>query len=377
MCSGGSKSYRTRLKRVPMPAEQRGQPYKLGAGRWGLRYRDEHGKRRRRSPFGSRSAALAWFRDVERPRQLGQAVAPADRTLAEFVDEYLARHAAVRSPRTVRGLRERLRRPVSVYGTTSLRDLERMSGDLADFAAALPDGYRHAVMSALRQALGAACRWGYMSTNPAVLAGPNPTPPPRTIRVYTLAELEALETELGPKLGPVVPFAAATGLRPAEWAKAERRDIDKARRILTVHGTKTQGSRREVPLSGRALEALDRLPARLDTPLLFPSETGRLLNLDNFRRRAWAPAVEASGIATPARIYDTRSTFASNALAAGVAPFELARIMGTSIRMIERNYGTLIDGASEAIAARLDAVETRLGQEWAREREQERHESDR
>jgi hypothetical protein len=62
------------------------------------------------------------------------------------------------------------------------------------------------------------------------------------------------------------------------------------------------------------------------------------LNLDNFRRREWTPAVEASGVL---RIYDLRSTFASNALAAGVTVFEPARIMGTSVRMIERHYGAL------------------------------------
>jgi integrase len=79
------------------------------------------------------------------------------------------------------------------------------------------------------------------------------------------------------------------------------------------------------------------------------------LNLDNFRRREWAPAREASGVARPARIYDLRSTFASRALAAGIAPFELARIMGTSVRMIELHYGALIAGAGDSIAARLDA----------------------
>ena len=39
----------------------------------------------------------------------------------------------------------------------------------------------------------------------------------------------------------------------------------------------------------------------------------------------------------PARIYDLRSTFASNALAAGVSVFELAWVMGTSVAMIERH----------------------------------------
>jgi hypothetical protein len=91
--------------------------------------------------------------------------------------------------------------------------------------------------------------------------------------------------------------------------------------------------------------------------LLFPAPGGGLLNLDNFRRREWAPAIEAGGVATPAGIYDLRSTFASNALAAGIDLFELARVMGTSARMIERSYGVLIDGALEGIAGRLAAFE--------------------
>jgi hypothetical protein len=35
--------------------------------------------------------------------------------------------------------------------------------------------------------------------------------------------------------------------------------------------------------------------------------------------------------------------------------FTLARIMGTSVRMIERHYGSLLDGSAEDIARRLDA----------------------
>ena len=52
-----------------------------------------------------------------------------------------------------------------------------------------------------------------------------------------------------------------------------------------------------------------------------------------------------------------RSMFASRAIAAGVPIFELAKIMGTSVRMIERHYGTLLDGAGASIAARLDALD--------------------
>ena len=47
-------------------------------------------------------------------------------------------------------------------------------------------------------------------------------------------------------------------------------------------------------------------------------------------------------------------------LAVGVTVFEFAKIMGTSVRMIERHYGTLIDGAHAGITSRLDALESIL-----------------
>jgi integrase len=124
-----------------------------------------------------------------------------------------------------------------------------------------------------------------------------------------------------------------------------------------VSKLKTDGSRRDVPLTRAALAALDRVPAQFGTKLLFPAPTGGPLNLGNFRKRDWNPAVEASGVERPATPYDLRDTFASNALHAGVTVFELARVMGTSVRMIERHYGALIDGAHAGIVARLDALE--------------------
>ena len=209
-----------------------------------------------------------------------------------------------------------------------------------------PSEFRYARLGALRQALEAAVRWGYMPKNSAKLAGRNRQPAPRAVRVYSRAELDAIALELSPAYAPLPTFAAATGLRPEERAALERRDVDRREGALAIRRTvsggdvvelgKTTRSRRQVPLSPRALDALDRLPARIDTPLLFPAPAGGVVNTNNFATREWRPAIGAASIATPARIDDLRSTFASNALAAGVSVFELARIMGTSVSMIER-----------------------------------------
>jgi integrase len=248
-----------------------------------------------------------------------------------------------------------------------------MAGDLATWQTTLPERSRYAIMQALRQMLDAAVRWGDMECNPAKLAGANPPPPPRGVQTFTLAEIDKLAVELGPTYGPMIQFAAATGMRPEEWAALERQDVVRAAGVARVARTHVEGatkpygknsaSVREVPLSARALAAIDAVPARLDTRLLFPGPRGHV-NLRNFRRREWKPALEAAGV--PARrIYDLRSTFASHALAAGISVFELARIMGTSVQMIERHYGRLLQGSGEAIRGKLDAYVGGLGQESA------------
>jgi integrase len=274
-------------------------------------------------------------------------------------------------PGTIVTLRDRLRYAVAAFGDVPLREFERMADGIAGWKARLPSRARHGIVQALRQALDAVVRWGHIARNPAKLAGPNRQPPPRPIRAFSREEIDAIAAELSPRYQPLPAFVAATGLRPEEWQALERRDVDRAGGVLAVCRTvsggevlglaKTERSRREVPLGAAATEALEALPPRLDTGLLFPAPAGGLLSLGNFRRREWAPAIEASGVTRPARMYDLRSTFASDALAAGVSPFELARVMGTSVGMIERHYGTLLDGALESIAGRLDALHAARG----------------
>jgi integrase len=132
---------------------------------------------------------------------------------------------------------------------------------------------------------------------------------------------------------------------------------------VLVRGTKTHKSRREVPLTTAALAALTEVPPRIDSRYVFTTtrkvpgsnEPGPF-DVHNFRRRVWAPAIESSGVTRPARIYDLRSTFISNALASGLTVFETARIAGTSVKMIEQHYGALLDTAHGSLLERLNAA---------------------
>jgi integrase len=160
-------------------------------------------------------------------------------------------------------------------------------------------------------------------------------------------------------------FAAATGLRPSELFALEQDDLDSAAGVIQVRRayangrvkqTKTRLSRRAVPLQAIALKALDQLPLRNDSPLLFPNTRGGHLDFRNFNRRHWKPVQKSVGIEPLRDLYDLRHTYATFALRAGVPVFALSRFMGTSIAMIDLHYGHLAVDSHEHAVSLLDAL---------------------
>jgi integrase len=170
-----------------------------------------------------------------------------------------------------------------------------------------------------------------------------------------------------------VRFAAATGLRPSELFALEHRDIDRAARVVQIRrayanghvkDTKTRLSRHAVPLQAIAMEALDRLPARQDSLLLFPNADGGQLNFHNFNRRHWKPVQKAAGIDPLRDLYDLRHTSATFALRAGVSVFALSRFMGTGIAMIDLHYGHLAVDSHQHAVSLLDALARKGRGRW-------------
>jgi integrase len=211
-----------------------------------------------------------------------------------------------------------------------------------------------------------------MTRNPALDAGRNPAPRAEELRPFTREEIDALAAELRPVFGPLVVFAAETGLRTNEWVALERRDIDRNDPAILVQRRVADGvlapypktTRRRVPLTRRAVRAVEALPPRLDTPLLFPAARGGPHRAGHGRNREWYPALDAAGIERRGP-YHLRHSFATEALASGMSIFQLARVMGTSVKTIDRHYGHLAKDSEDAIHAMLDARARRFGAETA------------
>jgi integrase len=360
-----------------VPSVQRGTVQKRASGKWAARWRDEHGKARLRGGFDTRTEALEHLGNVlptVSALRRGDVAAIRRRqmpTLAELVDEFVGQHVA--EPATIASLRQRLRYALDgpkLDRKAGWRDvrLDRMhAAEIGAWRKALPARSAHGIHKALRQALHYAVRAKLLDENPAA-AVPNPDPKRPEVPTFTLAELEAIGDELAAPFQPLPIFAALTGLRPCEWTALERRDVDRRAGVVTVRRTyvdgavkpygKTERSLRTVPLPARAAEALEALPPRLDTPLLFPAARGGPIALQPWRRREWYPAIRAAGLAERVP-YALRHTYASLSIAAGVSLFELSRLMGTSPAMLDKTYGHMLPDALDRARAALDSFVAR------------------
>jgi integrase len=341
---------------------------------WEARWYDENLKRKSLGGFESKTDALDFCeRQVKEVSALRRGDLPTLRrqempTLGQLVTEYLDQHTA--EANTLRTLKERLRyatEGAKLDGDGGWKDTRIDRIDVRAIGAwrkRLPERSAWGIHKALRQVLNYAVRVKLVEENVAALV-PNPEPKRREIPTFeTVAELEWVGEELLPRFRPIPILVGLTGLRPEEWLALEWRDIDRKAGIVHVRRVYTDGqlklygkqdrSLRAVPLPLRAAQALEELPTGIGATRLFSGERGGYLNLNEWRRDVWAPALVGAGLAHRGP-YALRHSYASFSIAAGVSLFELARFMGTSVEQIDRTYGHLLPDSIERTRVALDA----------------------
>jgi integrase len=335
---------------------QRGETEKLPSGRWRVRWYDAQGNRQSGGTYAlRRDALLALQERVPSHRNLRPA--NADVTLDELAERFLATYEAKLSTR--KRVTYQLGIAQRAFGSYPIRDLT--SEDIARWRLTLPERSRSQIHSVLSMALDRAQRWDLLGRNPAKDIRNPSTRSREALHFSSWSDVQLVDQELGHYRG-LATFATGTGLRPAEWMGLQWDDVDVERRVITVrnvwaggeltHYLKTRGSLRHVPLRSIALDALPE-PS---TGFVWKGAKGSPIDLRVWRRRFWAPAVDAAGLD---RIppYGMRHTYASMSLAAGINLFTLARRMGTSVKMIDATYGHLFAEQGDTERDLLDAYD--------------------
>jgi integrase len=192
------------------------------------------------------------------------------------------------------------------------------------------------------------------------------------MRFLDAGEIRALAAAIDPRYKAAVLLAAYGGLRAGELFGLRAKRVDPLRRTITIAETlvdvgghpyfgppKTRAGHRTVPLPRAAAEPLAEhlvTYGRKPDHLVFTAPEGGPVQLNVWRRRFWAPAVRAAGLAH-LRPHDLRHTAVALWIAAGANPKEAATRAGhTSVSFTLDRYGHLFPGSEQRLNDALDLL---------------------
>lgn len=141
-----------------------------------------------------------------------------------------------------------------------------------------------------------------------------------------------------------------TGARPGEIARLNATDFDRKQKTLTLNGKTGQ---RTVAISSLAAKFFTELSQEAigTSPMLRKADGGRW-NKDAWKKPVKA-AAKAAGLPLDVVAYSLRHTAISEMIMGGMDTYKVAALTGTSVVMIERNYGHM---QSDRMRAELDGV---------------------
>lgn len=206
------------------------------------------------------------------------------------------------------------------------------------------------IMSILRRVFEeASLRYNF----PSPMEGIKSLPVPRThVEPFDLDEVQTILDNVRPDFRNYYTVRFFTGLRTGEIDGLTWQNVDLNRKQLLIRQslvngklgpTKTDGSTREVQLSGPVINALkDQRCVNCKHDLVFCNSVGEALSHNNVTKRVWYPLLKHLEL-KKRRPYQTRHTAASLWLASGEQPEFVARQLGhTTTEMLFRRYSRYI-----------------------------------
>jgi integrase len=306
------------------------------------------GKRIRRKVSGQTKAIVAdRLAQLHRDLDAGARPAPANHTLRQAAEDWLAHGLPGRSAKTIRKNKDVLEPILAAVGTMRLKELT--SADVETALAHMADSYSTAAVSmghlALKRVIRRAQARRYVTINAAEFADTPAGQPGRPSKSLTLQQSAALlNASDGTRIGAYIALSLGTGIRTEEarallWEHVDLGDPHATPprpasiavwRSVRAHGdTKTPSSRRTLGLPAIAVDALAQLQqheGRVTGPV-FATRDGGELDAANVRREFRA-AVKSAGIDGTWTPRELRHTFVSLLSDSGVPVEEIARLAG-------------------------------------------------
>jgi len=147
-----------------------------------------------------------------------------------------------------------------------------------------------------------------------------------------------------------VKAALLTGARPGELATLNAGDLDKRLGALTLTG---KTGRRTVAISTAAVAFFtEASKGKLPAAPMLSTAYGQRWDKDAWKK-VFKSAVEAAKLPDAVVMYSLRHTAISEMILAGMDSFIVAKLTGTSVAMIEANYGHL---RHDVVTTKLDRV---------------------
>lgn len=226
----------------------------------------------------------------------------------------------------------------------------------------LSPGATNRTLIALKAALNLAVREKHASAALAIelrLVKPLPGGKNRRDVYLDIKQRRALLKPTKGALRDLIEGVALTGARAGELVKAHVSQFDARTKSMTfISGKGNDGPRsRTVPLSPSAVKLFERLTkGKARTDRIFQRDDGQPWahsDWDELIREAAKAAELPAEPRTGVCLYTLRHCFITDALLGAIPTLEVARLVGTSVAMIEKHYGHLVASAARTRLAKV------------------------